>query len=174
MKIRGVMGRKGDTPDYARRMQQDLFDFLAMARSLDASYGRPMVKEVREKYMQELESVDIKSLLINRRISRLNYSRRCEEASAVQAYQKCGLPLSLAPSSSVILQLATRLTSRLLRPVIMISAFPGAPLGDPAFGYDLLHPRLEHPVTIGPAAGAGSHRTALLLLPYMRGLTDDH
>jgi DNA polymerase elongation subunit (family B) len=35
MKIRGVMARKGDTPEYIRRMQQDLFDVLAKMRSLD-------------------------------------------------------------------------------------------------------------------------------------------
>jgi DNA polymerase, archaea type len=31
MKIRGVMARKGDTPEYVRRMQQELFDVLAKA-----------------------------------------------------------------------------------------------------------------------------------------------
>jgi DNA polymerase, archaea type len=51
-------------------------------------------KEVREKYMQGLEDVDRRELAIHRRVSRLNYSRRCAEASAVQAYQKRGLPLA--------------------------------------------------------------------------------
>ena len=32
--IRGVMARKGDTPEYVRRMQQELFDCLGEARSL--------------------------------------------------------------------------------------------------------------------------------------------
>ena len=35
MKIRGIMARKGDTLEYVCRMQQDLFDVLAKARSLD-------------------------------------------------------------------------------------------------------------------------------------------
>jgi DNA polymerase I len=35
MNIRGVMARKGDTPEYVGRMQQELFDILAKARSLD-------------------------------------------------------------------------------------------------------------------------------------------
>jgi DNA polymerase elongation subunit (family B) len=29
MKIRGVMARKGDTPEYVHRMQQELFEVLA-------------------------------------------------------------------------------------------------------------------------------------------------
>jgi DNA polymerase, archaea type len=35
MKIRGMMARKGDTPEYVRRMQQYLFGVLAKARSLN-------------------------------------------------------------------------------------------------------------------------------------------
>lgn len=35
MKIRGMMARKGDTPEYVRRMQQDLFDVLSEARNKD-------------------------------------------------------------------------------------------------------------------------------------------
>jgi len=34
MKIRGVMARKGDTPEYVNRMQQEVFQVLAEPRSL--------------------------------------------------------------------------------------------------------------------------------------------
>jgi DNA polymerase, archaea type len=95
MKIRGVMARKGDTPEYARRMQQELFDVLAKARSKDEfRMIEPMAKGVREKYMQELEDADVRELAFHRRVSRINYSRRCAEASAVRAYQKRGLSLA--------------------------------------------------------------------------------
>jgi DNA polymerase, archaea type len=95
MKIRGVMARKGDTPEYVRRMQQDLFDVLAKARSLDEfQMIQPMAREVHEKYMLELADADVRELAIHRRVSRMNYSRRCAEASAVKAYQKQGLPLA--------------------------------------------------------------------------------
>jgi DNA polymerase, archaea type len=65
MKIRGVMARKGDTPEYVRRMQQDLFDVLAKARSREElrKIG-PMVQEVRAKYMRELGSADVSLLFI--------------------------------------------------------------------------------------------------------------
>jgi DNA polymerase I len=53
-----------------------------------------MAKEVREKYMQTLENADVRELAIHRRVSRMNYSRRCAEASAVKAYQKRGLPMA--------------------------------------------------------------------------------
>jgi len=40
MKIRGVMARKGDTPEYVKRMQMELFDVLAKARSLDELFAK--------------------------------------------------------------------------------------------------------------------------------------
>jgi DNA polymerase elongation subunit (family B) len=44
--------------------------------------------------MDDLDGVDVKELVIHRRVSRLNYSRRCAEASAVQAHMKQGIPLA--------------------------------------------------------------------------------
>lgn len=35
MKIRGVMARKGDTPEYVNKMQQEVFEVLAEAMSLE-------------------------------------------------------------------------------------------------------------------------------------------
>jgi len=33
IKIRGVMARKGDTPEYVKKMQQEVFEVLAGARA---------------------------------------------------------------------------------------------------------------------------------------------
>jgi hypothetical protein len=44
--------------------------------------------------LDELDAVDFKELAIHRRVSRLNYSRKCAEASAVQAHMKQGIPLA--------------------------------------------------------------------------------
>ena len=44
--------------------------------------------------MDELDGADVKELAIHRRVSRLNYSRRCAEASAVQVHMKQGIPLA--------------------------------------------------------------------------------
>jgi DNA polymerase I len=45
--------------------------------------------------MRELKDADVRELAIHRRVSRMNYSRRCAEASAVRAYQKRGIPLAI-------------------------------------------------------------------------------
>ena len=51
-------------------------------------------REVYRRYMDDLDDADVKELAIHRRVSRLNYSRRCAEASAVQAHMKQGIPLA--------------------------------------------------------------------------------
>jgi DNA polymerase, archaea type len=113
MKIRGVMARKGDTPEYVRRMQQELFYVLARARSLDElRMIEPLAREVREKYMRELEDADVRELAIHRRVSRMNYSRRCAEASAVKAYQKRGLPLAPGMEIGYVVRDAKKVAGR--------------------------------------------------------------
>jgi len=52
MKIRGVMARKGDTPEYVTRMQQEVFEVLAEAKSLeDLRRIEPRAREVYRKYI---------------------------------------------------------------------------------------------------------------------------
>ncbi len=102
MKIRGVAARKGDTPEYVLRMQRELFEVLAGARSREElQMVEPDAEEVRAKYMRELvdADIDVRELAIHRRVGRLNYSRRCAEASAVKAHEEQGL--NLAPGMEI-------------------------------------------------------------------------
>jgi len=100
MKIRGVMARKGDTPEYAGKMQKELFGVLSKAKSRnELREVEPDAQEVREKYMLGLDDADLRDLAIHRRLSRISYSKRCAEASAVKAYQKRGF--TLAPGMEI-------------------------------------------------------------------------
>ena len=97
IKIRGVMARKGDTPEYVRRMQKELFEVLGEARSrVELRRIEPRAREVAERYRGGLRSadIDVRELAVHRRVGRLNYSRRCAEASAVQAHLKQGIKLA--------------------------------------------------------------------------------
>ena len=74
-------------------MQMELFEVLAGARSRkELALVEPKAREVCAKYMLELENadIDIRELAIHRRVGRLNYSRRCAEASAVRAHAEQG------------------------------------------------------------------------------------
>jgi DNA polymerase I len=85
MKIQRVMARKGDTPEYVNKMQQEIFEVLAGARSLeDLRKIETKAREVYRRYSEELGSADVRGLAIHW-VSKLKYSRRCAEASAVQA-----------------------------------------------------------------------------------------
>jgi len=84
MKIRGVMARKGDTPEYINKMQQEVFEVLDDNRSLeDLRWIEPKARQVYRRYLDGLDGADVKELAIHRRVSRLNYSRGGVEASAV-------------------------------------------------------------------------------------------
>ena len=54
--------------------------------------------------MDELDDADVKELAIRRRVSRLNYSRRCTEASAVQAHMKQGIQLAPGMEISYVIR----------------------------------------------------------------------
>lgn len=100
MKIRGVMARKGDTPEYIKRMQQELFEVLEEARSQEELCRiEPNAQVIYWRYKDGLANVNVRELAIHRRVSRLNYSRRCAEASAVKAHLERGM--SLAPGMEI-------------------------------------------------------------------------
>jgi len=93
MKVRGVAARRGDTPRYLQRMQMDLFELLAGAANREElRLCKPRAEEVRRRYERDLmdASVAVRELAVRRRLSRTNYSRRCAEASAVQALKIAG------------------------------------------------------------------------------------
>jgi len=93
MKARGVAARRGDTPHYVKRMQMDLLGLLARAeRREELHLLRPEAEEVHRGYRQGLMDarVDLRELAVRRRLSRTSYSRRCAEASALQALKSAG------------------------------------------------------------------------------------
>jgi DNA polymerase, archaea type len=84
-----------------RRLQQ----VMARARSLeDLRRIVPKAREVYRRYMDKLDAVDVKELAIHRRVSRPNYSRRCAEASTVQARMKQGIPLAPGMEISYVIR----------------------------------------------------------------------
>jgi DNA polymerase, archaea type len=95
MKVRGVAARRGDTPAYIRRMQEEMLGAMAGAedpgglRRLD-----PAIRGIHLRYADGLAGADPKEMVIRRRVSRLSYSRRSPEASAVAALRAMGAPLA--------------------------------------------------------------------------------
>jgi DNA polymerase elongation subunit (family B) len=64
--------RKGDTPEYVRKMQKELFDCLAQARSREElRLVEAEAREVYKKYLAGLDGAYVKDLVIHRRVGRL-------------------------------------------------------------------------------------------------------
>jgi DNA polymerase I len=76
-------------------MQKGLFEVLGEAKSREELRRVELkAQRVYRRYLDELGDVDVKELAIHRRVSKLNYSRRCAEASAVQAHVMQGILLA--------------------------------------------------------------------------------
>ena len=59
-----------------------------------AAEAAAQARKICLRYMEELKDAEMIDLAICRRVSRLNYSRRCAETSAVQAHMKQGIAVS--------------------------------------------------------------------------------
>lgn len=89
MKVRGVMARRDDTPKYVKRMQEEMFKRMSEAK--DAKTLSEMVTELKamyDNYLKSLPNADVNEIKIRKRISKLNYTKRSLEASAVEALSK--------------------------------------------------------------------------------------
>jgi DNA polymerase I len=95
LKVRGVAARKRDTPEYIRRMQMEVFAKMGEARSIDELRRiKPQAQEIMDRYHRGLQGADPSEMVIHRRISKLNYEKRCVQASAIDAYRRRGVKVS--------------------------------------------------------------------------------
>lgn len=99
-KVRGVAFRRADTPEYLKNMQGKIFDELSKVEIVK-DIPRDKILSIYEDFKGRLEcgDVDPKLLAIYKRISKLEYSRRCPEASAVREYKKNGA--DIYPGTSI-------------------------------------------------------------------------
>jgi DNA polymerase I len=95
MKVRGVAARRGDTPAYIRRMQEEMLGVMGEAADLEGLRRLdPELRRIHQRYADGLPGADPGEMVIRRRVSRLSYGRRSPEASAVAALRALGVPLA--------------------------------------------------------------------------------
>lgn len=103
------MARKGDTPEYVHRMPQELFEVLGEARSQeDLRRVELRIQGIYWSYRDGLADADVREMAIHRRVSRLNYSCRCAEASAVKEHLKRGISLTPGMEIGYVVRDASR------------------------------------------------------------------
>jgi len=100
IKVRGIAARRHDTPDYVRRMQEEML--TAMSRVATHAGLRALegtVMEIYRRYYDGVANAGPEEFAVSRRISRLTYTHRCLEASAVQEYRARGM--NVAPGMKI-------------------------------------------------------------------------
>ncbi len=95
IKIRGIASRRGDTPEYIRRVQTQMLDLMGTASSRrEINKVAGAVRELYRDARDGLRTASPQEMAIHRQVSRLEYSRSCPEASAVRACRAAGIPVS--------------------------------------------------------------------------------
>ena len=95
VKVRGIMARRGDCPAYVQRFQEEALTMMGTARSIGELHAlAPEVEEVYRRYADGLASAPVEDLVVKRRISTVNYTRRCPERGAVASYRRAGVPVA--------------------------------------------------------------------------------
>jgi DNA polymerase I len=100
VRVRGIAARRHDTPDYIRTMQGEMLAVMGRAGTcagLDAVWDE--VRGIYGDAAARLPSAPVNEMVISRRISRLNYSHRCIEGAAVDAYRRSGM--CIAPGMKI-------------------------------------------------------------------------
>ena len=95
VKVRGIAARRHDTPEYIRKMQQEMLTCMAESRNRnDLARQNDAVRAIHRDFVHGLSTAEVKDLVIHRRISRLTYAHRCLEGAAVQAYRDRGIEIA--------------------------------------------------------------------------------
>ena len=95
MKLRGVMARRRDTPEFIRKAQMEMFDLLRKARTLkELNELENDLKAVYRRYLLAMKHSNPEEFFIRKRISRTSYSKNSIEASAVKELKRHGVKLS--------------------------------------------------------------------------------
>ncbi|RLF80747.1 DNA polymerase I, partial [Thermococci archaeon] len=111
LKLRGVIARRSDMPEYIRKMQLELFEELSGAESVrEISALKDRLLEIYRSYRNRLKKGEVnpRLLSIRRRISKLGYSRKCPELNAIKAYRNSGIRLSPGMDVSFVIRDARR------------------------------------------------------------------
>jgi DNA polymerase I len=95
VKVRGIAARRHDTPAYVREMQAAVLAVMGREATMTGlATHRNEAHRIYRNALDRLPSAPVEAMVIGRRISRLNYTHRCIEGAAVDAYRNSGTPVA--------------------------------------------------------------------------------
>ena len=82
-------------PAYVQRFQKEALALMGTARSvMELLELAPEVAEVYRRYGDGLSTAPLEDLVISRRISTVDYTKKCPERGAVASYRRAGVPVA--------------------------------------------------------------------------------
>ncbi len=90
IRVRGVMLRRRDVPEYVKRMQLECFKILAKASSVEEIRASE-VEAIYDRYVRGLRYANPEDLVVRRVVGKTEYGKNCIEASVIKAYRKLGI-----------------------------------------------------------------------------------
>lgn len=82
-------------PAYVQRFQEAALALMGTARSvMELLELAPEVAEVYRRYGDGLSTAPLEDLVISRRISTVDYTKKCPERGAVASYRRAGVPVA--------------------------------------------------------------------------------
>jgi DNA polymerase I len=109
VKVRGIAARRHDTPEYVRKMQQEMLTVMGRATTVEELREQENpVTEIFSRYLGGVHTANVREFVITRRISRLTYAHHCLEASAIQTYRNQGVAVSPGMKISYVVRDAKR------------------------------------------------------------------
>lgn len=95
IKVRGIAARRHDTPEYIRAMQKEMLTVMSRARTIaELEDARDEVSGIYRNAVGGLAHASPRDMVISRQISRVQYTRRCIEGAATEAYRRHGVPVA--------------------------------------------------------------------------------
>lgn len=95
VKVRGIAARRHDTPEFVRGMQREMLAVMGRAGTIpDLAAAWDEVAAIYRDAAERLPAALPQEMAIGRQISRVQYSRRCVEGAAVEAYRRHGIDVA--------------------------------------------------------------------------------
>lgn len=94
MKLRGVMARRRDVPEYVKRMQRECFDVMKRARSAGELLRLfPELRRIYERYAENIRRARPEEMIIRKVVGKAEYGKKLLESSAIREYRKAGIEI---------------------------------------------------------------------------------
>ncbi len=94
IKLRGVMARRRDSPEYVKRMQMECFELMKRARSAgELRRLFPELRRIFDRYAENIRRANPEEMVIRKVVGKTDYGKKLLESSAIREYKMAGIEI---------------------------------------------------------------------------------